>query len=98
MTPPDTLILLATYSAAQDGRLFPGDGWTDADRVARTLRRLGHHKTAQQVAAYLGRLVRQNKVQALRPECEPLDTRLEYRIDDDGRRHLDRELPGVRLP
>lgn len=95
--PPDVLVLLGVVAAANSGRLFPGDGWASADEVAHQLRRLGVHATAQQAAAWLGRLSRRELVEALRPECEPEDTTLDYRIAGPGHSLVVTTLPGVRL-
>lgn len=94
--PTDVAIVIAALPGAFAGR---PDGWMSADSVAIRLGELGHECTAQQAAAWLGRLGRIS--------CPPIEIRdkygwTEYRVTVFGstllhnRLNLRVEVPGGR--
>lgn len=92
MKPTDDLIVLAMVGLGDRG-LTDGD-WYVADEVRSAFVRLGFNPRAQQVAAWLGRLSREDSPMVERRKA--YFDELQYRVTRFGLTQIHNHFPGLR--
>jgi hypothetical protein len=90
--PPEVILVLAGLPGQ-----YTRDGWKAADEVRHQLAALGFDASAQQVAAWLGRLCREELPLFERRDADRWLPWREYRVTPYGQTLLENRFPNVRV-